>query len=474
LTGAFDELWEMAREAFDRSGSWCLGRRFSLSLLSSLGRKTLAGLICSQGAQFEDWSRSYRLFEKKRFDKDKLLDVSRRAICDRLPNDMPVLAAMDDTLLYKSGKKIAGTSWRRDPLGPKFRPNFVWANRWVQTSVLVPENGFESGARAIPVDIAHAPTPRKPRKGADEETWKEYRREQKRMNVSQVGLNRMRGLREKLNCAPATKERQLVMAVDGGYTNNTIFGAALENTTVIGRIRKDAKLFAKPEQIENAKGRKRVYGDVLPTPEQIRQDETIQWQSVKAFAAGQSWDFDVKIVTPVRWKSAPGRDLQLVVVRPIALRPTKGGRLQYREPAYILCTDPSMPVQELLQAYLWRWEIEGNFRDEKTAIGVGDPQVRTQTAVENTTAFAVASYAMLQTAAILSGIADTGLPLPKWRTAQPPKRCSTNQLIARLRAELWGKALGIHFSGFETNDDRRRTLQNAKSGIMASVFTAST
>jgi len=387
---------------------------------------------------------------------------------------MPVLAAMDDTLLYKSGKKISGTSWRRDPLGPKFRPNFVWANRWVQTSLIVPESGFNSGAHAIPIDIVHAPTPHKPRKGADEDALKEYQQEQKRMNVSQVGLDRIRQLRKKLNWAPETKERRLIMAVDGGYTNKTIFGATLEKTTVVGRIRKDAKLFAKPVLDENAKGRKRVYGDALPTPEQFRQDESVPWQSVKAFAAGQSWDFDVKVVAPVRWKSAPGRDLQLVIVRPVAFRPTKESRLQYRDPAYILCTDSSMSVQQLLQAYLWRWEIECNFRDEKTVIGAGDPQVRTQTAVENTTAFAVASYAMLQTAAIIAGIADTGMPLPKWRTAQPPRRCSTNQLITRLRAELWGKSLGIHFSGFETNDDRKRTLQNAKFSIGASVFSATT
>ena len=250
------------------------------------------------------------------------------------------------------------------------------------------------------------------------------------------------------------------------------FRTALENTTVIGRVRKDAKIFAKPERAENARGRDRVYGDVLPTPEQIRQDDAIAWQSVRAYAAGQSWDFEVKTVAPIRWKPSSKRDLQLVVVRPIAFRPTKGSHLQYREPAYIICTDPNLPIQQLLQAYLWRWEIEVNFRDEKTVIGVGDPQVRTKSAVENTMAFAVASYAMLQTAAIMAGIADTGLPLPKWRTAQPPNRCSTNQLIARLRAEIWGKAFGLHFSGFETNEDRKRTIQYDKSTLMTSVFSA--
>ncbi|MDR2051685.1 MAG: hypothetical protein LBQ63_07950, partial [Deltaproteobacteria bacterium] len=47
-------------------------------------------------------------------------------------------------------------------------------------------------------------------------------------------------------------------------------------------------------------------------------------------------------------------------------REVQAGPDGYRNPAYLLCTDPDLPVERLLQAYLWRWEIELNFRDEKT------------------------------------------------------------------------------------------------------------
>jgi hypothetical protein len=39
-----------------------------------------------------------------------------------LPPANPVVALLDDTLIRKRGHRIAGTSWRRDPLGPHFGP----------------------------------------------------------------------------------------------------------------------------------------------------------------------------------------------------------------------------------------------------------------------------------------------------------------------------------------------------------------
>jgi hypothetical protein len=63
--------------------------------------------------------------------------------------------------------------------------------------------------------------------------------------------------------------------------------------------------------------------------------------------------------------------MQLLIIKPLGYRLTLGGRLLYRQPAYLLCTDPQMALQEFLQLFLWRWDIEVNFRNEKTLLGVG-------------------------------------------------------------------------------------------------------
>jgi hypothetical protein len=35
-------------------------------------------------------------------------------------------------------------------------------------------------------------------------------------------------------------------------------------------------------------------------------------------------------------------------------------------------SDPDVPLEDLLQEYLWRWDIEVNFKDEKCLLGVSE------------------------------------------------------------------------------------------------------
>jgi hypothetical protein len=460
------------RPAFQQDRTWRLARQLVLSAIVCLGRRTITGLICTQGDQYRDWGRAYRLFEKGRFNIEMLFAPIRKAICLHMPSDLPIVAALDDTIVRKRGRKIAGTSWRRDPLGPNFCNNFIWAQRFVQLSLMAPVSGLMSGARAIPVDVIHAPTPRKPGKRATEDDWAAYRRAQAGMRASKIGAERIANLRTQLDSDAATKQRSLVVSVDGGYTNQTVFRDIPAATTIVGRIRKDACLFHIPPERTQRRGRNSYYGAPMPTPEALRQDQSIPWQTVSAHAAGKIWNFDVKVVAPVRWKGAGSRDLQVVVVRPIAYRLRRKGPMQYRQPAYLVCTDVNLPVQTLLQAYLWRWEIELNFHDEKSIMGMGQAQVRTQAAVKASVAFAAASHAVLNTAAVALGINQTGLPLPAWRKEAPDKRCTTNQLINRTRAELWGKAIGVNLDGFDNKIDIKRTVENSMTKIESAVLYA--
>jgi hypothetical protein len=235
------------RPAFHQERTWRLAKRFILAAIVCLGRRTITGLICTQGDQYRDWSRVYRLFEKGRFDIELLFAAIRKAICRQLPSGMPIVAALDDTIVRKRGRKIAGTGWRRDPLGPNFCNNFIWAQRFVQLSLMAPTDGPVGAARAVPVDITHAPSPRRPGKRATEEEWMAYRNSQANMRASKVGAERISHLRTQLNADDATKQRDLVVSVDGGYTNQTVFGNIPTGTTIVGRIRKDACLFCVPQ-----------------------------------------------------------------------------------------------------------------------------------------------------------------------------------------------------------------------------------
>jgi hypothetical protein len=309
----------------------------------------------------------------------------------------------------------------------------------------LPDPDADGRARSIPIEFRHAPTPAKPKKNAPPEAWDEYKAQAKECKVSAVGAHCLSELRGQLS------DRRIVCAVDGGFTNKEVFRSVPKNTVVIGRIRKDARLFDVPDAEMNRRGRKRYYGTPLPTPEQVRQDESIPWQSANAYAAGKVHEFDIKIMSPVRWKSSGDRDVLIVIIRPLAYRPRKGARLLYRDPAYLVCSDTGMPAEQILQAYIWRWEIELNFRDEKTIIGVGEAQVRTKTSVENLPAFVVACYSFLLLAAHAAGAKTAGIPAPKWYKQQETNRCSTNMLLSMFRAQYWDFDGAKNKKGFVSN-----------------------
>ena len=122
----------------------------------------------------------------------------------------------------------------------------------------------------------------------------------------------------------------------------------------------------------------------------------------------------------------------------------KGGKLPYRQPACLICTNPDVPLKDILQEYLWRWDIEVNFRDETCLLGVSEAQVREPEAVRRQPACAVAAYALLLLAAHRTHGADKlppSVPLAKWRRREPPRRATTGLLINQLRVELWARPL---------------------------------
>jgi hypothetical protein len=414
--------------------------------LLALGKHTITGLITTHGGQYKDWSSAYRLFERERIDKEALFSPVISQVCGCSDADAPIFGMMDDTSIRKRGKKVYGTQWRRDPLGPAFHTNFLWGQRFLQLSLALPDRDCSGRARAVPVDFIHAPGPVKPKKTASSEEWRAYRKEQERTKISAVASQRLHRLREKI------PDRKIVMAVDGGFTNSTVFKNAPENTALIGRVRKDARLYESPTMEPARRGRKRIYGQPLPTPEQIRQDTSIPWQKVQAYAAGKRHTFDIKVIPSVRWKGTGDKDVLLVVIRPLAYRNSQNARLLYRQPAYLICTDAYLPLEQLMQAYLWRWEIELNFRDEKTVLGVGDAQVRTPNAVRNAPALIVASYALMLLASHSTHAHSSCLLQPKWRQSKPTDRLSTQQMISMLRSEFWHLGISSIKTHFAPSD----------------------
>ncbi len=186
-----------------------------------------------------DWTADYRMYGHQRINCERIFARIQKEVCT-LNNSRPLVMAMDDSLLRKTGKKIPGVKYARDPMGPPFHTNFIRGQRVIQMSAAVSEGGM---VRMIPVTFRDASTPSKPRRNATEEEWASYKEDRKARQLSVCGSRCINEVRSQLE-----EDRDLWVTVDGSYTNRTVLNDLPNGTTIMGRIRSDAKLYHLPTE----------------------------------------------------------------------------------------------------------------------------------------------------------------------------------------------------------------------------------
>lgn len=432
LLHALLEILAAWRPAFaqDRSHSRAVAQ--ALGTLASFGRRTLSRALWALGRQQADWSAEYRLHSRAVWKPERLFQpVLDKAL--PLCEGRYIAAAIDDTRLHKTGRRIQTAFYQRDPLSPKFRFNLMFGLRFLQISVLVPlHRKQKASARALPVRFEEVPALRHPRRNAPPEQWAAYRQAVKKTNLSTHAATTIQGLRESLDEAGQRAKRLLIVG-DGSFCNRTLFTSALNRTGIIARARRDLKLCRRAET-----GGRSFYDKVKFTPQQVRQDESLPWRKARIFHGGQWRKVRYKEVAGIYWQSgAQKRPLRLFVVAPIPYQAPGRKRKYYRDAAYLLTTDLTGTPRELLQPYFDRWQIEVNHREEKDTLGIGQAQLRSTLAVPRQPAFAVAAYSALHLAALLTYGPDRGhqyQALPRWR--RNATRPSFLDLLTLLRKQM--------------------------------------
>jgi hypothetical protein len=188
-----------------------------------------------------DLSAEYKLHSRSQWEAQDLFDPVLKEAILLCPGHLLPLGT-DDTRLPKTGKKIKSAHWGRDPLSPPFRVNLQYGLRYLHTSVLLPLHKSEGvSARALPVFFQEVAPVAKPSKKASEEEKSAYKKQIKVNNLSTHALEMMRGMRKRVDSLGGS-DKTLVFALDGSFSNKTIFTSELDRTIIIARSRKDAKL----------------------------------------------------------------------------------------------------------------------------------------------------------------------------------------------------------------------------------------
>lgn len=422
-----DRGWQ---RAFPQGRSHQRAIEHAIALPCVFGRRTISRTISALGRSDRDWSGDYKMFSRCQWESERLFDPVIDEYLDRYPK-MPVVSAIDDTKIRKTGRRIKSARWQRDPLSPPFHVNFLYGLRFLQASILFPH--YKEGdypPRGIPVRFEEAPSLKKPGKRASQEDREQYNQLKKTNNLSTQALDVIRSLRASLDQRGGS-ERSLLIAGDGSFSNKTMFKADLEHTHLVTRCRKDARLcFPAPE------GSRRKYDEEIFTPEDVRKKNG-GWRFVRVYLGGKWRRVRYKEVKGILWKRGAGqRRLRLIVIAPVPYKLSKNSRTNYRQPAYFLSTDLDTLIKLLIHACFDRWQIEVNHRDEKDILGVGEAQVRNQQSVPRHPALAVASYSLLLLAALQSfgpGRTNDYAPYPRWR--KDSKRPSFLDIVTRLRTD---------------------------------------
>lgn len=431
LTQQLDQLVaEGWKDVFARKTSFQRAQAHAHAQSRIIGRHTISNAILALGGGQQDWSATYKFFSRSPWNEEQLFRPVIDQYLKRYQKGL-IGIALDDTNISKTGKKIPGTQWRRDPLSPPFHVNLLYSLRFLQVSLLFPHDPMlQVGARAIPIRFKNSPSLKKPGKKASKDQKAAFKAEQKKNNLSVQAVEMMKNVRSEFDAAGAYN-RILVFGVDGSYCNKNVFQQTLQRCIIIARVRKDARL------CYPSADKRRFYSPDRFTPEEIRTNESIPYQAIKAFYGGCFRDIRIKEVSGLLWQRGSARQpVRLIVIAPQPYRPSPNSRIRYREAGFLLTKDLVTPVVALVQIYLDRWQIEVNHRDEKSVIRVGDAQVRSTLSVDRHPAFCVAIYSMI----LLASLCEYGptrthhyLPLPLWR--KPSARPSTIDIISLLVSE---------------------------------------
>jgi hypothetical protein len=454
--------------------------RLALGSYMNPQRKTITNAIVSCGREQQDWSADYKLFSRSNWELENLFEpVQRFWIGNHLERgwaNQPLISAIDTTNAEKTGKKIPHTQRYRDPMSPYFYTNLQWGQRFLQISGLVPSESLEKGSsRGLPTVLKCCPRPRKPGRKASVEEEQEYEAALKEHKLSRVTVAEVRNYREHLDRLGGGNQL-LLMIGDSDFTNREIYTADWDRVAWLTRTRKDMAVYF--PWSEGDGGMRRKYRCKAPTPQELRADENVTWKETDVYVGEHLCRVKYKSMGGVLWKKALGAEVRLLVINGLPYLAPGASKKSYRLPAYLTYIGPSLPDEHLVQWYIWRTQIELNFRDEKQLFGLGHAQVWSEMSVHRCPAFMVAMYSCLLAAAIKTNGHQRGdfyLPLPKWNQKESWQRPSTQEILKKLRAEIVKSVVEgakMDFEGFIDESDWMRSPQKHLAGAAGRRFKA--
>jgi hypothetical protein len=329
-------------------------------------RRTVTRMILTAGdAADKHYSSYHRVFSAARWS----LDAVGLAVFDLVEPFLGdvVMLGIDDTLARKRGLKMFGCGMHHDPLlSSRSKTVTNWGHSWVVLGVIVALPPRDGHYFCLPI------------------LFRLYLNKQKAARHRRAYRTRPELAVKLLTVLCKHRENKRFHAIaDSTYGGKSVLCRLPANCDLTSRLAKDARLYDPPPPRQpRAKGRPRVRGAKLPTPEEMlagrcrRVSLDIYGRREKARVA----DGEARMFV------APSRPLRIVAVEALV-----GGRGQ--EAFYSTCHDAT--AEQVIGWYAARWSIEVSFHDSKQHLGFEEPQGWSRQAVERTAPLAMLLYSLI-------------------------------------------------------------------------------
>jgi hypothetical protein len=278
----------------------------------------------------------------------------------------PLVLGLDDTIERRWGAKIRARGIYRDPVRSS-DSHFVKTSglRWLSLMLLV-DIPWAGRVWALPFLTALAPS---------ERYWQQQGRQPKLLTdwARQLPLQVQRWF----------PTRNLVVVADGAFASLQLLSRWAKRRrpiVCVTRLRLDARLFRPaPPRKRGAMGRPRLVGTRLPSLQQILTQRRTVWQRLKV----QNWYGEGQRLVEVTSATAVWYHTGLppVPIRWVLVRDPKG-KFETRA---LLCTQLDQQPRQILQWFLWRWQVEVTFQEVRTHLGVETQRQWSDLAIQRTT-----------------------------------------------------------------------------------------
>lgn len=359
LPRALDAIFAGLAESFTRPTA----QRFCVLLIGAIlarGHRTITGILRAAGRLADGhFSTYHRVLSRAPWSLWRLSDVLVTLVVAHFPPRELIPAVVDETTDRHRGPKVYGTGFHRDPVrSSRSRKVFSYGHQWVVLAIVV-KFPFTRQPWSLPVMTTLY---------RNKKTCRVQRcRHKTHHHIARQMLAYM------IRRFP---DRTFVLLGDGAYATAKLAEfCSRYSHPLISRFRVDAAMYELPPRPKpGCRGRRRVKGERLDSPQQAAGSENAPWKAITVdWYGGTKRKVSVISATGL-WYN---RRRIPVIVRWVYVRDDHG----HHADECLFSTDTSMSPQQIISLYTLRWSIEVTFEEVRAYLGLETTRQRVKNSV---------------------------------------------------------------------------------------------